>query len=205
MGGFFSSLWSKLFYQRDFGRAVMIGLDGAGKTTILYKLKDQDAPARPTVPTIGFNVEDIESKTGSKLTVWDVGGQDKVRQLWRHYYAGAQSLIFVIDSADTERLGEYKYKDVPADTTKSLSACQELWKAMEEEDLKNATLLIFANKQDNPKALNVQQICDRLNLNALGKNRKWHIQGTNALKGVGLIEGFEWLTQTNAAADGAKK
>ncbi len=63
-------------------------------------------------------MEDIESKSGSKLTVWDVGGQDKVRQLWRHYYAGASALIFVIDSADVERLGDFKNKDVPTDLSK---------------------------------------------------------------------------------------
>lgn len=75
----------------------MLGLDAAGKTTILYKLKLNDSVS--TIPTVGFNVECVSYKN-VKFNVWDVGGQDKIRPLWRHYYTGTQGLIFVVDSAD---------------------------------------------------------------------------------------------------------
>ncbi|CAG5126410.1 unnamed protein product [Candidula unifasciata] len=84
---------------------ISVGLDAAGKTTILYKLKLGEIVT--TIPTIGFNVESVEYKN-INFTVWDVGGQDKIRPLWRHYFQNTQGLIFVVDSNDKERLGESK-------------------------------------------------------------------------------------------------
>lgn len=82
---------------------LAVGLDAAGKTTILYKLKLGEIVT--TIPTIGFNVETVEYKNIS-FTVWDVGGQDKIRPLWRHYFQNTQGLIFVVDSNDRERITE---------------------------------------------------------------------------------------------------
>merc|ERR1711860_8695 len=82
-------------------RILMVGLDGAGKTTILYKIKLDDDVT--TVPTIGFNVETVQLRN-IKFTIWDVGGQDKIRQLWKHYFQNTQAVIFVVDSADRVRL-----------------------------------------------------------------------------------------------------
>merc|ERR1719178_667237 len=82
-------------------RILMVGLDAAGKTTILYKLKLGEVVT--TIPTIGFNVETVEYKN-IKFTVWDVGGQDKIRKLWRNYSQGTEGIIFVIDSSDRDRI-----------------------------------------------------------------------------------------------------
>merc|ERR1711964_87347 len=90
-----------------------VGLDAAGKTTILYKLKLGEVVT--TIPTIGFNVETVEYKNLS-FTVWDVGGQDKIRPLWRHYYQGTNGLIYVIDSNDRDRI-----EDAREDLTKMLN------------------------------------------------------------------------------------
>jgi ADP-ribosylation factor protein 4 len=102
MGLTISSLFSRLFGKKQM-RILMVGLDAAGKTTILYKLKLGEIVT--TIPTIGFNVETVEYKNIS-FTVWDVGGQDKIRPLWRHYFQNTQGLIFVVDSNDRERVGE---------------------------------------------------------------------------------------------------
>ena len=110
-------------------RILMVGLDAAGKTTILYKLKLGEVVT--TIPTIGFNVETVDYKNIS-FTVWDVGGQDKIRNLWRHYYQNTQGLIFVVDSNDKARIEDAK---------------NELHKMLQEEELKEADLLVFANKQ----------------------------------------------------------
>jgi len=99
MGGLFAKVWSQLIGKKEM-RILMVGLDAAGKTTILYKLKLGEVlsstarsldPAQvvTTIPTIGFNVETVEYKNIS-FTVWDVGGQDKIRPLWRHYYQNTQ-------------------------------------------------------------------------------------------------------------------
>lgn len=86
MGGQLSKMMGKIFGSKEM-RLLMLGLDAAGKTTILYKLKlGQDVT---TIPTVGFNVETVTYKN-VKFNVWDVGGQDKIRPLWRHYFSGKQ-------------------------------------------------------------------------------------------------------------------
>jgi ADP-ribosylation factor protein 6 len=88
MGGQLSKMMGKIFGSKEM-RLLMLGLDAAGKTTILYKLKlGQDVT---TIPTVGFNVETVTYKN-VKFNVWDVGGQDKIRPLWRHYFSGEQDL-----------------------------------------------------------------------------------------------------------------
>nr|CAH7720319.1 unnamed protein product [Callosobruchus chinensis] len=136
MGNIFANLFKGLFGKKEM-RILMVGLDAAGKTTILYKLKLGEIVT--TIPTIGFNVETVEYKNIS-FTVWDVGGQDKIRPLWRHYFQNTQ-------------------KD-------------ELMRMLAEDELRDAVLLIFANKQDLPNAMNAAEITDKLGLHSL-RNRNW--------------------------------
>ncbi|MFS8033263.1 ADP-ribosylation factor 1 [Helianthus anomalus] len=181
MGMAISRLVKMLFAKKEM-RILMVGLDAAGKTTILYKLKLGEIVT--TIPTIGFNVETVEYKDVS-FTVWDVGGQDKIRPLWRHYFQNTQGLIFVIDSNDRERITE---------------ARDELHRMIHEDALREATILVFANKQDLPNAMKVSEITDRLGLHSL-QNRRWYIQSTCATSGEGLYEGLDWLS-TNISAKG---
>uniref|UniRef100_A0A1A8S201 ADP-ribosylation factor n=1 Tax=Nothobranchius rachovii TaxID=451742 RepID=A0A1A8S201_9TELE len=174
MGLTISSLFSKLFGKKQM-RILMVGLDAAGKTTILYKLKLGEIVT--TIPTIGFNVETVEYKNIC-FTVWDVGGQDKIRPLWRHYFQNTQGLIFVVDSNDRERVAE---------------SAEELSKMIQEDELKEAVLLVFANKQDLPNAMGVSELTDKLGLHGL-RNRTWHVQATCATQGTGLYEGLDWLS-----------
>ena len=154
----------------------MVGLDAAGKTTILYKLKLGEIVT--TIPTIGFNVETVEYKN-IRFTVWDVGGQDKIRPLWRHYFQGTPGLVFVVDSNDRERISETR---------------DELNKMLNEDELRDAVLLIFANKQDLPNAMNAADVTDKLGLHHV-RNRSWFIQATCAASGDGLYEGLDWLSR----------
>jgi len=163
---------SKLFGSKQI-RILMLGLDAAGKTTILYKLKLGDYVQ--TIPTIGFNVETIKYKN-VRFDCWDAGGQEKFRRLWHHYCQNSQALIFVVDSSDEERLGEAK---------------EELHRIIKEDALQNVVVLIFANKQDLPGSMKKEEIQNRLNLEALTK--KWHIEPTIATTGAGLYEGLDWL------------
>merc|ERR1712146_722916 len=150
--------------------------DAAGKTTILYKLKLGEIVT--TIPTIGFNVETVEYKNIS-FTVWDVGGQDKIRPLWRHYYQNTQGVIFVVDSNDRDRVGE---------------ARDELHRMLNEDELREAVLLVFANKQDLLNAMNAAEITDKLGLHSL-RQRNWYIQSTCATTGDGLYEGLDWMSR----------
>ncbi|KAG1935224.1 ADP-ribosylation factor [Pimephales promelas] len=148
MGLTISSLFGRLFGKKQM-RILMVGLDAAGKTTILYKLKLGEIVT--TIPTIGFNVETVEYKNIC-FTVWDVGGQDKIRPLWRHYFQNTQGLIFVVDSNDRERVAE---------------SAEELSKMLQEDELRDAVLLVFANKQDLPNAMAVSELTDKLGLQSL--------------------------------------
>lgn len=174
MGLTISNVFNRLFGKKQM-RILMVGLDAAGKTTILYKLKLGEIVT--TIPTIGFNVETVEYKNIS-FTVWDVGGQDKIRPLWRHYFQNTQGLIFVLDSNDKERVQE---------------AREELSKMLQEDELRDAVLLVFANKQDLPNAMAASDITEKLQLNNI-RNRTWYIQGTCATQGNGLYEGLDWLS-----------
>ena len=174
MGLAISKLFEKFLGKKDM-RILMLGLDAAGKTTILYKLKLGEVVS--SVPTIGFNVETVEYKN-IRFTVWDVGGQDKIRLLWRHYFQNTQGLIYVVDSSDRERVE---------------LAREELHRMLSEEELRDTVLLVFANKQDLG-VMSVAEVTERLGLHTL-RGREWYIQGTCALSGDGLYDGLDWLTK----------
>ncbi|SCU92001.1 LADA_0F13564g1_1 [Lachancea dasiensis] len=174
MGSSFSKLFSSLFGHKEM-RILMVGLDGAGKTTVLYKLKLGEVVT--TIPTIGFNVETVEYKNIS-FTVWDVGGQDKIRPLWRHYFRNTEGIIFVVDSNDRSRISE---------------AREVLQRMLNEDEIRNAVLLVFANKQDLPEAMSAAEITEKLGLHSI-RQRPWFIQATCATSGEGLYEGLEWLS-----------
>lgn len=166
-------LLSKIFGNKEM-RILMLGLDAAGKTTILYKLKLGQSVQ--TIPTVGFNVETVSYKN-TRFNVWDVGGQDKIRPLWRHYYTGTQGLIFVVDCADSDRIEEAK---------------TELHKIINDREMKDAVILIFANKQDLPQAMKPHEVQQKLELTLLS-DRNWYVQPSCATTGDGLAEGLQWL------------
>jgi len=175
MGLSISKLFDTFFGTKEM-RILMLGLDAAGKTTILYKLKLGEVVS--SVPTIGFNVETVEYKK-IKFTVWDVGGQDKIRLLWRHYYQNTQGLIFVVDSSDKERVELAK---------------EELHRMLGEEELRDAVVLVFANKQDLG-VMSVAEVTEKMGLHTL-RGRDWYVQGTCAMTGDGLYEGLDWLSKS---------
>lgn len=164
----------KLFGNKEM-RILMLGLDAAGKTTILYKLKMGQSIA--TIPTVGFNVETVKYKNVN-FNVWDVGGQDKIRPLWRHYFTGTQGLIFVVDSADTDRIDE---------------AREELHRIVNDREMKDAFILIMANKQDLDRALKPDELIELLDMKSI-RGHEWLVQPTVALSDEGLYEGLAWLT-----------
>lgn len=175
MGILFSRIMAA-FGERE-ARILVLGLDNAGKTTILYRL--QVGTVVSTIPTIGFNVETVTYKN-IKFQVWDLGGQTSIRPYWRCYYPNTQAIIYVVDSSDTERVSTSR---------------QEFHAILEEEELKDAVILVYANKQDLPGALSDVQITEGLGLTDI-KNRQWAIFKTSAIKGEGLWEGMEWLSNT---------
>lgn len=157
-------------------RVLLLGLDNAGKSTLLYKLKHNTCVK--TSPTIGFNVETMEVRKNRKniaLTVWDVGGQGPMRQHWKSYHQDTAAVVFVLDSSDRRRLNEAK---------------REIEKTLGSEDLRGCSLIVLANKQDVDNTLTVSEIKDGLNLQKLCPDRDWFVQPCSASTGVGVEEAY---------------
>uniref|UniRef100_A0A0E0I989 Uncharacterized protein n=1 Tax=Oryza nivara TaxID=4536 RepID=A0A0E0I989_ORYNI len=143
MGIVFTRLFSSVFGNRE-ARILVLGLDNAGKTTILYRLQMGEVVS--TIPTIGFNVETVQYNN-IKFQVWD--------------------------------LGAFAYWLLAFN-----------W---QEDELKGAVVLVYANKQDLPGALDDAAITESLELHKI-KSRQWAIFKTSAIKGEGLFEGLDWLS-----------
>mmetsp|Transcript_444 Transcript_444/g.1135 ORF Transcript_444/g.1135 Transcript_444/m.1135 type:complete len:185 (-) Transcript_444:299-853(-) len=155
-------------------RLLVLGLDNAGKTTIVKKFNGEDIDL--ISPTLGFNIKTLEYKD-YKLNLWDIGGQTSLRSYWRNYFEQTDGLIWVVDSADKRRLLDCK---------------AELEKLLVEERLAGASLLVFANKQDISGALTPAEIQEVLGLDAIRK-RHWCICSCSAVTGEGLVSGVDWM------------
>lgn len=155
-------------------RILMVGLDNAGKTTIVKRINGEDI--REISPTLGFNIKTMPYN-GFMLNLWDVGGQKTIRAYWRNYFESTDGLIWVVDSADRTRM--------------QLCA-EELHALLKEERLMAASLLIFANKQDIPGALHIDSVSQELRMPEFS-NRNAHIVGCSAVSSAGLREGMDWL------------
>ncbi|KAM6453493.1 ADP-ribosylation factor-like protein 5C isoform 4-T4 [Liasis olivaceus] len=178
MGQLFAKLLS-IFGSREH-KVIIIGLDNAGKTTILYQFLMNEVVH--TSPTIGSNVEEIILHK-THFLMWDIGGQENLRSTWNTYYSNTEFVILVIDSTDRERLTVTK---------------EELYKMLAHEDLRNAAVLIFANKQDIKNSMSTSEISKFLTLSSI-RDHPWHIQGCCALTGEGLPAGLEWMISRVAA------
>ncbi|CAG5896735.1 ADP-ribosylation factor-like protein 14 [Menidia menidia] len=162
-------------------QVLLLGLDNAGKSTFLYKLKHNACVT--TVPTIGFNVEMLDARKSRKnisVTLWDVGGQGLMRPHWQDFHQNTAAVVFVVDSADTERLQE---------------ARTELDTTLRSDQLRGRPLLLLANKQDVSGALTATELKDTFNLRKVCSGRDWFVQPCSASTGFGVEEAFKRLVQ----------
>ena len=175
MGSFFAKIAS-LFSSTKELKILMVGLDHAGKSTIANAMELGKPSVVQTKPTIGFNLEEFTFKN-FKLKMWDISGQIKYRELWKHYYEGADGIIFVVDSTDKERMAEAK---------------EEFQRVMTEQDLKHIRILVFANKQDVPGAMKAKDVKAALGI-GIEYMGKIQVQEASAKSYAGLLEGLTWL------------
>merc|ERR1711976_156924 len=155
-------------------RILLLGLDNAGKTTLLKCLASEDISH--ITPTQGFNIKSVQS-AGFKLNVWDIGGQRKIRPYWKNYFENTDVLIYVIDSSDRKRFDETGV---------------ELGELLDEEKLTGVAVLIFANKQDLLNSAPASEIAEGLNLHSI-RDRHWQIQPCSAMTGEGVKDGLDWV------------
>jgi small GTP-binding protein len=156
-------------------RVLLVGLDAAGKTTLLFRL--YSGKTLNTVPTVGFNAKTFNYQ-GLSINMWDVGGQDELREFWRHHFTGTQGLIYVVDASDRDRLEE---------------ASQLFETVVTDLQLVDASILILANKQDLPHAVSSDELAKIFQVERLCQGRKIHLQATTATTNEGVNEGMDWL------------
>ncbi|TKA23801.1 hypothetical protein B0A50_07083 [Salinomyces thailandicus] len=147
-----------------------------GKTTIVKKIMNEDVNS--VSPTLGFIIKTIDYD-GYKLNIWDVGGQKTLRTYWKNYFEKTDTLIWVVDSTDRERLDDCR---------------TELHGLLLQERLMGASLLVFKNKNDVSGCMNVDDIREGLRLDSI-KTHKWHILPCSAIDGQNLQEGLQWVVQ----------
>lgn len=183
MGKLFSRL-QDMFAYKNTKEIAIVGLDSAGKTTILYSMKHHNFVE--TIPTIGFNVESFQVAKAT-FNVWDIGGQDEIRVLWLNYIEISSGIIFVVDITDTERFEK---------------AGNELKRIMREGESKNKPVLILANKADDPVKNDYENMIDIM-IEKMGiKNEgfMYAVRHCSALKCdtnpeplERLVPAFEWI------------
>jgi small GTP-binding protein len=176
MGFILSKIIEFFTKNRNNFKIIILGMQNAGKTTILYRLSL--GTLVKTTPTIGSNVEEL-TYNNVKFQAWDLGGQESTRSVWDVYYMNTDAIVYVIDSQDDEYFEESK---------------SQFHKLLKHPTLKNATILIFANKQDLTRAKNINKLIQDYEFDKI-KSHVWHIQPCSALKGEGLITGIKWLSE----------
>lgn len=155
-------------------RLLILGLDNAGKTTIVKKFNGEDINS--ISPTLGFQIKTLYFEN-YKLSIWDVGGQVSIRTYWRNFFEQTDGLIWVIDSSDKSRLEICK---------------NELHELLKQEKLIGSTLLIFYNKSDIEGSMSLEDITEFLELKRI-KSRHWAILPSSGFSGKGLLQGMKWL------------
>ncbi|RGP75538.1 ADP-ribosylation factorlike 2 [Fusarium sporotrichioides] len=157
-------------------RILMLGLDNAGKTTIVKKVMGEDV--NTVSPTLGFIIKTIDYE-GYKLNIWDVGGQKTLRSYWRNYFEKTDALIWVVDATDRLRIQDCR---------------DELQGLLLEERLAGASLLVFANKTDVDGCMTEAEILSELQLESI-RTHRWKILPCSAMTGSNLKEGLSWVVE----------
>ena len=155
---------------------LILGLDNAGKTTLLNYLTHENN--KNTTTTKGVNAKSIQCG-GIKINVYDLGGQKAIRDYWKFYYDKVDALIYVVDASDDARIAECN------------GAFQELLK---DEKLVKVPVLAYGNKTDLPNCLEPDEIIQKLEMDNI-TGRDWSLYACSALTGKGVEDGIKWVLE----------
>ncbi|KAI8915148.1 hypothetical protein PhCBS80983_g04596 [Powellomyces hirtus] len=178
----FTGLYKQWTQKEEF-YVIILGLDNAGKTTLLEKIKSTFSgiaglPPEKIAPTVGLNVGKVDVQS-TRLNFWDLGGQKELHSIWEKYYSECHAILFVVDATDSERIEEVKV------TFESV---------MTNDTVEGVPVLMLANKQDVSGALSVHEIKEIFNPIALQLGaRDSKVLPVSALKGDGVRDAVDWL------------
>mmetsp|Transcript_15775 Transcript_15775/g.44144 ORF Transcript_15775/g.44144 Transcript_15775/m.44144 type:complete len:199 (-) Transcript_15775:232-828(-) len=180
MFGLFAGLWEYCF-RKDELHVLILGVDKAGKTTLLEKMKSMytdfmGLEPEKILPTVGLNVGRIEVHK-AKLIFWDLGGQSGLRSIWDKYYEEAHAIVFLVDSTAPDRFEESK---------------AALDRVLGSRDIAGAPLLVMANKQDVPGCHSADEVQEFYGVGHLD-SRPVRVAGISAYTGDGIGESIFWL------------
>lgn len=167
---------------------VMIGLDGAGKTSLLYKAKWKELVN--VHPTMSFNVECLNITKKIKYKIWDIGGRESNRPLWKAYVRRSEAIVFVVDSTESSRFEEARH---------------ELFNLLNSESAQlnsRVPILVLANKQDLAGAMSCDLLASELTLSSLNERHLWHIEPTSIQAGDGFLQSLKTLGKMIAQSRG---
>jgi len=173
----------KSFTQKEEFNIIILGLDNAGKTTLLEKIKSiylgiQGLSPDKIAPTVGLNIGKVDIGV-NRLNFWDLGGQKQLKRIWTKYYTECHSIVFVVDSTDKDRIQEVK---------------ETFEGVITDDNVGGVPILMLANKQDVDGALKVHEIKEIFNPIALNLGaRDSKVMSISALRGEGIKEAIEWL------------
>eukprot|EP00026_Physarum_polycephalum_P016493 Phypoly_transcript_17412.p1 GENE.Phypoly_transcript_17412~~Phypoly_transcript_17412.p1 ORF type:complete len:183 (+),score=35.49 Phypoly_transcript_17412:82-630(+) len=162
-------------------KVLLVGLDGAGKTTAVNHIAGGDKKDKETTPSTGFEIQTVKMKGKYVLEIYDIAGGEKLRNLWRHYYDGSKAMIFMVDSTNKERFPEAK---------------EELKKIVHSPEITYLPILVFANKSDSDQAVPLAELSEAMDLKALLHGRQWTVLECSAKTGKGLDDGLKWFVKT---------
>lgn len=166
-----------IFSSKTKVKVCVVGLDNSGKSTVLNQLKPKKVALNEVTPTVGFSTESF-NHGNCAFTAFDMSGQSRYRELWQHYYAEATGIIFVVDSTDGIRM---------------CVAADELRVMLDHPDTFRKPILFLSNKKDKPEAMSPAKVWDALKLGDI-PDHAIQIQASDALRGEGITEGINWLS-----------
>eukprot|EP01094_Clydonella_sp_ATCC50884_P010242 TRINITY_DN19809_c0_g1_i1.p1 TRINITY_DN19809_c0_g1~~TRINITY_DN19809_c0_g1_i1.p1 ORF type:complete len:201 (+),score=61.39 TRINITY_DN19809_c0_g1_i1:34-603(+) len=180
---FQSLLYQLGFFSKD-ATVLLLGLDNAGKTTLVHKLKYGEV--KLFIPTQRAQLEEIMLGR-VRFRAWDLGGHEAVRSLWNEYFFETDAVIFMVDASDRSRFEE---------------AREELHELMKDENLARTPFLILGNKEDITGAVSRQELIGALELpeSELGNNSQYadlrsaQVFMCSLVEGTGVAEAIDWLS-----------
>lgn len=175
MVSLFWSLMQQLGLANKEGKVLLLGLDNAGKTTLLYRLKD--GRVNTFIPTQRANIEKFEYG-GVSFKAFDLGGHEAVRRLWGDFAEDVDAVIFVVDSADAGRIGE---------------AREELHRILGEDGLQDTPVMVLGNKADIPTALPHDALFGKLGIEALRRRGETRLFVCSMVLGTGFEDAMKWV------------